>query len=298
MRKLLASLEGKPPKTIQTYSGAVKVFLQDKGVKVSDEAWSKIRRRCYLPKRVMPQTKDKSPTKTQLKRILNYVDVKGKALILFLVSSGGRIGEALQMKIEDLNLEADPPSVHIRGETTKGGVGERTAYFSFEARDAILDWLAIKDNMGKRGGSKTYKDEKVFPFTHNTSKDLWNRASDKAGLGTRDKRTGRRIYHLHTLRKFFRTKIGLDLDITNALMGHSEYLDAAYLRLDEKGDIAEAYKEAMANVSVYELQNTELKEKAESIEDENRELKERLADHDARMAKIENLLEQLLSEKA
>ncbi len=271
IRKFLVSLEGRPSKTIKTYAGAVKVFLHDNGVKVPEEAWSKIRRRGFMPKRVRAQTQDKKPSKQQLKQILNYADIKLRALTLFLISSGARIGETLQLKKDDFKLEADPPRVHIREEYTKGGVGERTVFFSYEARDAIKDWLRIKDSMGKRDGT-TYKGERVFSFSHSTAKGMWNLATQKAGLEIRDKRTNRRIYHLHSLRKFFRTKIGLDLDVTHALMGHAEYLDDSYLRLEEEGEIAAAYLEAMPNVSVYAVQSEEVK----SIEKENQELKERL----------------------
>lgn len=257
-RKYLVSLEGKPSKTIATYSASVKVFLQDNGKKIEDNSWKKIRRRGYMPKRIKPQTQDKRPTKLQLKRILNYVDIKGKALILFLASSGTRIGETLKLLEEDFNLQGEPPSVHIRAEYTKGGVGERTVYFSYEARDAIIDWLRIKDTMGKRDGT-TYKDEKVFPFSHKTAVVLWDRACDKAGLGIKDKRTKRRIYHLHSLRKFFRTKIGLDQDTTHSLLGHVAYLDESYLR-QEQTEIAKAYLEAMPNVSVFEMQNEDVKD--------------------------------------
>ena len=64
--------------------------------------------------------------------------------------SGARIGETLQLKKEDFELDAEPPRVHIRAEYTKGGVGARITYFSFEARDAIKDWLAIKDGLKKK----------------------------------------------------------------------------------------------------------------------------------------------------
>jgi len=289
IRRYLTLLEGKPSKTVSTYVGAVKVFLQDKGVKVPDEAWKKIKRRGFMPKRIRATTRDKKPTKTQLKRILNYVDVKGKALILFLVSSGGRVGETLRLKIEDFDFEADPPRVHIRGEITKGGVGERTAYFSYEARDALKDWLAIKDSMHKRDGS-TYKDDRVFPFVLSTANDLFNRACDKAGIGTRDKRTERRVIHLHSLRKFFRTKIGLDLDMTHALMGHAEYLDQSYLR-QEQGEIAEAYLEAMPNVSVYGGQGPEIK----SLEEENQQLKDRLSSLEAEFKVLKGLIVESLN---
>jgi integrase len=291
IRRYLTLLDGRPSKTVSTYTGAIKVFLQDKGVKVPDGAWVKIRRRGFMPKRIRATTRDKKPTKPQIKRLLNYVDVKGKALILFLASSGARIGETLQLKEEDFNLEADPPSVHIRGEIIKGGVGERTTYFSYEARDAIKDWVSIKNGMGKRDGS-TYKDDRVFPFVVSTANDLFNRACDKAGIGTRDKRTGRRVYHLHSLRKFFRTKIGLDLDVTHSLMGHSEYLDQSYLR-QEQEEIAKAYLEAMPNVSIYGGQSQEIK----SLEEENVELKDRLSKTEVKLAQIEKLLLEVLNGK-
>ena len=251
VRKFLAGLDGKPSKTVSTYVGAVKVFLQDQGVKIPDEDWRKLRRRGHMPKRVRAETQDRKPSKSQLKRILNYLNIKARSLVLFLASSGARIGETLQLKIEDFDLEADPPKATIRSEYTKGGVGARTVYFSYEARDAIKDWLKVKNTTYRRFSKRTHKDSRMFPWNDSNSRFMWNEACDKAGLGMRDDKTKRRIYHLHSLRKFFRTNISLDLDITHALMGHTEYLDDAYLRLEEKGEIAKSYLEAMKNVSVY-----------------------------------------------
>lgn len=277
VRKFLASLDDRPSKTVNTYAGALKMFLQDHGIKVPEDDWRKIRRRGFMPKRVKAETRDRKPSKVQLKQILNYADIKCRSMVLFLLSSGARIGETLQLKIEDLNLDGDPPEATIRSEYTKGGVGGRTVYFSYEARDAIRDWLKIKDETSRRAGGGTYKSEKMFPWTDNTARFMWNMACDKAGLGARDSNTSRRVYHLHSLRKFFRTKIGLDVDVTHALMGHAEYLDAAYLRLEQDREIAKVYLEAMPNVSVYEVEDQELREQASVIEQENLELKSRIA---------------------
>ena len=274
IRLFVSSLEGRPSTTVKGYVATVRVFFQDHNLKMGENDWIKLKRRGYIPKRVRAETRDKKPTKTQLKQILNYMDIKGRALVMFLLSSGARIGETLQLKTEDFDLEADPPRVHIRAEITKGEVGKRTAYFSYEARDALKDWLAIKDSMGKRDGT-TYKGEIVFSFSYNTAKLMWNRAYDKAGLGIKDGRTGRRVYHIHSLRKFFRTKIGLDLDITNALMGHSEYLDNSYLRLEEQGEISTAYLEAMSNVSVYQVEENALRKAVEPIQEELEALKKK-----------------------
>jgi len=296
VRKFLGALDGKPSKTVGTYVGAVKLFLQDNGAKVPDDDWRKIRRRGFMPKRVKAETRDKKPSKTQLKQILNYADIKCRSTVLFQCSSGARGGETLQLKEKDFSLDADPPRVNIRSEYTKGGIGGRTVYFSYEARDAIKDWLKIKNKMNRRGGGGTYASERMFPWTSTTARFMWNRACDKAGLDMRDEGTGRRVYHLHSLRKFFRTKIGLDLDVTHALMGHTEYLDDAYLRLEEEGEIAKAYLEAMPNVSVYQVEDHELKEQASALEQENVDLKNRMAQMEVKLGDLEKLIRGALEE--
>ena len=271
IKRFLISLEGKPSKTIAAYTAAVKSFFVDHNVPFDETQWRKLRRRGFMPKRVRAETRDKKPSKQQLKQILNYLDIKGRAMILFLVSSGARIGETLKLLEEDFDLEADPPKAHIRAEHTKGGVGARTVYFSFEARDAIRDWLNIKDTLKKKNGKK-YGDNRVFGWSTWTARDMWNRAIRKANLDEKDKVTLRRVYHIHSLRKFFRTQIGLDLDTTHALMGHAEYLDSSYVRQDQ-GEIAKAYLEAMPNVSVYAAQDLELKNITEKQEIEMAEMR-------------------------
>lgn len=289
MRTFLKLLNGKPSKTVKTYSGAVKVFLNDSGFKISDDEWTKLNRRGFLPKRVRAQTRDKKPTKAMMKKILNHCNIKGRALFLFLLSSGARIGETLQLKKDDMELDADPPRVHIKAEYTKAGVGERTVFFSYEARDALKDWLAVKDSTKKRVGGETYAGELVFPWNSHTARFIWNTACDKAGLDAKDNRTGRRVYHIHSLRKFFRTMVGLDVDVIHALMGHVEYLDNAYVRQDLE-DIGQAYLDAMGNVSVYAVEDQELR--AETIEQSKKiaELQKEKAATDAKIQDYFNLL--------
>lgn len=213
------------------------------------------------------------PTKEMLKQILVHSNIKGRAMVLFLVSSGARIGETLQLKKQDLDLDADPPRAHIRAEYTKGGVGARTVYFSYEARDTIKEWFKVKDTMKKTTG-ESFSGDKVFPWNSHTARFMFYLACDKAGIDSRDTTTNRRKIHLHSLRKFFRTKIRLeDLDITNALMGHAEYLDDSYLRLDEEGEIAQAYLKAMSNVSIYQIEELEVSKAVEPLQKELSELK-------------------------
>src|SRR4030067_3834610 len=118
----------------------------------------------------------------------------------------------------------------MRVMTTKGKMGGRSVRMSYEARDAIKDWMKIKGTLRKKTGAK-FDTEHVFPFSVKGARIMWDNAIIKAGLNQRDSETKRYVLHFHSLRKFFRTNIGLDFDLTNALMGHNEYLDASYRRL-------------------------------------------------------------------
>ncbi len=295
MKKFLVKMNGKPSKTVKSYANAIKLFLNEKGYKISDEDWKKLARRGYIPKRARATTQDKKPSKEMLRNILTHSNIKGRSLILFLVSSGCRLGETLQLKKEDLELDADPPKTHIRAEYTKGGVGARTVYFSYEARDAIKEWYRVKDTWKKRAVSGTYGGNRVFPWTNQTAGFMWNLACNKAGIEKRDVKTNRRLIHLHSLRKFFRSNSKLDADIVHALMGHSEYLDDAYLRLDEEGEIAQAYLEAMPNLSVFTVEDKTLVKKTDKLEEENADLKKRVRELETKNTEIDELKKQYAS---
>jgi len=239
-----------PPKSVSLYASVVKMFLKEQKVlKMTDEEWRRIRKRQEIMN--VPLTQDRAPTKAELRLILNCLSLKGRALVLFLSSTGARIGETLQLKPEDLDLESDPPKSKIRALTTKGIKGGRIVRMSYEARDAIRDWLKVKPSLLKKNGER-FSEEIVFPVTPQTVRNIWNRALKKVKLNQQDPETKRYILHIHTLRKYFRTNIGLDFDLTNALMGHYAYLDRSYRRLKES-DIDSAYLSAMKNVSVYSV---------------------------------------------
>ena len=268
LKRFSSCLRGRPSKTVHSYVSGVRVFFLDHNVDLPETDLRKMRRRGFVPKRNRALTRDKKPSKVLLRKILNYADIKLRALVLFLVSGGGRVGETLKLCVGDFDFVADPPRVHVRDEITKGGAGGRTVYFSYEARDALRDWIRVKGRLRKRSG-ELYGGDVVFPFSYKTAHYMWNRACDKAGCNERDDRTNRRVYHIHCLRKFFRSNVGLDLDVVHALMGHVEYLDDAYLRLEEKGEVAKQYLGCMGNVSVYEVVDSALRERTEAVEEEN-----------------------------
>lgn len=248
LQKFYRTFEDKPTKTRSTYVSPVKMFLAENGVRIDEGKWKISQRR--LRRSVKgTRTIDDAPTVPQLKSIVSNMNLKGRSLTLFLASAGCRIGETLQLTVNDLYLDADPPRAQIRDEYTKFGEGGRIVFMSYEARDAIKDWLRMRGKTSKRFGG-TFKGSRIWNISDGNARYVWDHAVEQAGLDKRDSKTGRRVLHLHSLRKFFRSNIDLPVDIVHALMGHKGYLDRAYVRMGVP-KLAKMYSGAMARVSVY-----------------------------------------------
>ena len=74
-----------------------------------------------------------------------------------------------------------------------------------------------------------------------------------APYNERDARTRRYMYHIHSLRKFFRTQLSLGTgnpDIAETLMGHKGYLTDSYRSISEK-ELAKQYLKGMNHLLVY-----------------------------------------------
>ncbi len=251
--------------TIRNKCSSIKYFFhhqKDSRCKIDDDDWGQIKR-TLIPKSTKAQTKDKILTKKQLKLVLPYLSIHGRAMALFLISTGARIGMACQLLMTDIFLDKEPAEVDIRDEITKFGVGGRLMWMSEEARDAILEWHFTRKNIQKSGVGGSYDKNKVFNFIPAVFREQWNNALKKADRGAdppvlaqRENSTRKRfhIYHVHTLRKFFSTKMklaGVPSDTVHALMGHQAYLAAAYDRFDS--DLPELYKKHMDVVTVHEV---------------------------------------------
>jgi len=256
------------PKTINTYIAAVLSYYRDNGITLEPEAWRRIKKRLLPPAK--PSTFDRAGTHEDWKRILTHMSLAGRSLFLFLLSTGCRIGEALQLKVSDLDLESDPPRAHIRPEYTKGGYGGRIVFFTYEARDAIEEYLKSKFLLNKRMPKKLYNpklhryihpvetgDDRVWSMNQSTvSAMLWE-ALRRAGLDERDETTGRRLIHVHSTRKFFRSNCGLPDALVHALMGHEGYLDNSYLRMNPDKSGEEYRAVAIPRLSIFERTTTD-----------------------------------------
>ncbi len=195
--------------------------------------------------------------------ILRHMDVRGRAICLVLASGGMRIGELLQVPLRDVNLEASPAEITLRGHITKTGA-PRVAFISSEAVTTLKLWLQVREetldrSIGRssalvRHGCTTAKDQgddRLFPFSSNCVRDVWNGALQKTGFYDVDPQTNRTTLHIHMLRKFYlsQAKLGAPEEIIEALAGHAGYLSGAYRRYSKK-QMAEYYLKAEPHLTI------------------------------------------------
>jgi len=182
-----------------------------------------------------------------------------------------RIGATVQLKMGDIDLYKEPPEVVIPNEITKFQTGGRVMWFSEEARDAIILWHKVRAfKTLKPAGLGEYNKDLVFNYSKENFTGLWNKTLAKADgkdnpavLAKKDYSTKAavHIYHVHTLRKFFRTNMGVEgtykglsgvpTDIVDAWLGRKGYL-SEYVRLGRRR-MAEVYKENMHVVTIHDV---------------------------------------------
>lgn len=234
------------PKTVEVCLSMARTFLADNDIEFSASFWKKLRKR---KKGHRALTQDKIPTAEELRRIITQLPLDGKALFLVAASSGIRIGETLKLLDSDIDLTKEPAIVRIRAAYTKSG-NQRITFISGEAREVVIEWLKRRNEFLHQH-QKT-SDGRLFPLSYFNMIKQWDKALKKTGLAQKDATTNWNLFHIHVLRKFFRTMLAtkIPLDIVECLMGHEGYLSGAYQRYSE-AQLGEFYKNGASAVSIY-----------------------------------------------
>jgi integrase len=191
-------------------------------------------------------TVDKVMTAKVIDAALKELDLKGRALVLTLASSGARLNEIISLKISDVDFESNPVKLTIRHTKNKQA---RFTFISSEAARTVQEWLVKRDDYlkgatGRNAGlvragickEKTTDTNLLFPLTDSAVNAMWENALKAAGLFSVDEETGRNQYRLHSLRKFFISQMSMagQKVLAEHLAGHLGYLDASYRQVDSE----------------------------------------------------------------
>ena len=291
VEKYWDSLKDKAPLTKSHGLGCIKVFLEDHDIELKAKFYKTLKRR-MKGSVCRPITLDKVPSPTQLKEILQHGTVKDRALFLLSSSTGMRIDEILSLKPEYIDWNTDPVSINIPASITKTGQS-RVSFMSTESADALKSWLKIRQEYldfackkcNHKNVNQQFKknpnDPYVFPFGYNNAREMWDRLILKSGFNERDTSTNRRKYHIHSLRKYFRTRLASEIpvDVVETLMGHEGYLTGAYRRYS-MDQLIEFYKKGMYTLMVFETQAdlTETHKEIDRLKKDNLNMQHKIDD--------------------
>jgi integrase len=185
-------LSKKAPKTQQMTISIVKQFLKygDKNTKNLD-IWDTIQTRMKGTVRAISE--EYVPEIPEIKRVLEYCDIKTKTAIYMAMSSGMRLGEVMELVPSDTHMNETPTRINIRAEITKNHQ-RRTTFISSEATELLKEWLRVRPDYirdaykslnfthAKHNKNNKTKDPRIFPFYANVIQKGFNAASDLAGF--------------------------------------------------------------------------------------------------------------------
>ena len=168
-----------------------------------------------LPRAIDPQ---------HLDQLLSAIDdCRDRALIMLLLRSGMRIGELLNCKLQDIDLNEQKILIYQSDKTSVG----RAVYYSADAQQALLAWLRVRDT----GRQYLFYGQKDKPLCYEAARAIFQRCLQKADL----QYSG---YTLHCLRHTFATGLlnaKMPLECLRVLLGHSNLeITRRYARLSDK----------------------------------------------------------------
>jgi len=218
------SLEGKSDNTCHTYVSAVRSFYKAMDVQLPSN-------KRYEKTAILEENKFLGMERSEIKRVLKYANVRDKAIVLFIASSGTGGKELIKLTKDDfydgLDHVTSICTFYIRRKKT--GEDYHT-YTTPEASAAIQEYL------------NTRTDDLPWLFTGIVKETKENVQLTKNALGAMFRRLAKKTgnegepgffnkIRAHNFRKFFRTTMmesGCPQWAAEWMMGHKEELDARY----------------------------------------------------------------------
>lgn len=258
--------QGYKPRSIRAYLSGVKGYLRYLGVRINTDDFRQI---VKTPKAMTNH--EKALTKEILIRLLRICHQKLQTSILVIVSSGLRIGELVQLRLDDVDFTSTPTKIRVRAETTKTRQGRET-FISVEATKALKDYLVRYFDWNEKGDNSHMHQKPIFGRTskgdtYDNQKISGNRWASELSLQQSlrthvDKipelniknENDRSLIHWHSFRKYFRTTVGNEVnrDFAEALMGHDFYMSTYYNLSEEKK--RELYLKAEPELTISDYQ--------------------------------------------
>lgn len=216
------------PGTVNNYVKGVKRLFRANGINL------------VLPHRLSKRVKypDRSPTPEELSKVMDYANVKEKAVVSMLALSGMRLGTLVKLTYKhvrnDLEKGRIPVHIHVEAEITKGKYHAYDTFIGEEAVKSLNAYLDVRRKGTAKLPPETLTNESplmrnecrniVLPVSPASITSLVHKLFFKAGLIEKGE-AKRYPIRPHSLRKYFRTQLGaistIPTDYIKYMMGRT-----------------------------------------------------------------------------
>lgn len=281
------------PNSIPSYVHPLKLFLECNDI---DLNWRKIKR--LFPQPVKP-TGDSAYSTKDIKKMLDCTpNLRNRALIHFLASTGCRIGALPVMKLKHL---LEMPKGCKLVQVYEDSIEEYYTFLTLEASKILDEYLEQrkKDYEHLNPESPVFRTKyslgiaKAKSMTKKAMQAVIDRSVRNAGIRHfSEKKNGRYLIQLdHGFRKRFNTILKanneVNSNIAEKLMGHRRGLDGVYFK-PTKEQCFEEFRKACPQLIVDEKYRLE-----EEIKNKNKKLHELESNKDRRISNLESKIEQI-----
>jgi len=227
------------PTTIRGYFNEIIQFLRYNEISIDNDM---LKQFVSLPKKLkeLPQP----ITIDEINLLVNNASEVRSAMYLTLVSSGIRIGEALQLRKQDFEMKVDPARINLPAKITKSRQGR----YSFITKEAKLKLIPILVKL--EDGDLVFTNSNGVMRAGLTEETYFARLRKKVGLTEMDSSGLKHKITAHKFRKFFATKAErkLGIQVSGALLGHSPYMKTYYEY--DVSQLAKLYSDLEADLTI------------------------------------------------
>jgi integrase len=193
--------------TANLYLRSTIMWLTDNGYTINRRELQRIYTR--LPKPIPIENGIELKRKV-FRELYYYFPEDVQTLLLVMLASGMRLGEALLLNIDDVIWNKERAEIHIRAEITKTKKA-RTAYLTAEACESLIEYL----------NGRMDSCEKLFTISYSRAQAVMLNASENLGYSKIINGRNRGM-HWHMTRKWFisRFTLAANKDVAEFIAGH------------------------------------------------------------------------------
>jgi len=197
-------------------------------------------------------------TKSELRKILNYSEIRDRTFFLMMSESGLRPSTLVQLKYRDIREDFEnnkvPMQINLRPEIVKDAVSDRFTFIGIDAFNSLKEYLSTReisdDDYIFSKKRNRYDTEYLCPEAFSCS---FARIVQKVKLRDIETKKGKpRKIRLYCLRKFFRKHMKCpDTNFREFWMTHSFGTDEYYISRDLE-EHRQQYSQGYKNLRIYE----------------------------------------------